>query len=420
MGLVDVLSRVPTGMAESAASRMLQRQAETWRDAGGLPLCVVLPDGSTVEFGSSVKVTLRIRDAAWLRRLPKLTLGALGDAFVHGQVDVDGDLLDALPVGVQLAEGTGTSAFARVSESWRRHRPAHDRAAIAHHYDVGNDFYALWLDQRMIYSCAYFRTGEETIDEAQRAKLDHICRKLLLSPGERLLDVGCGWGGLVMHAVQHYGVRAVGITLSEQQARLARERVQQSGLSDRIEILEMDYRDLPQRFGRDRFDKAVSVGMFEHVGLRNLPGYFSAIAAVLRDRGLFLNHGITSTDVGNRPVGSGVGDFIGRHVFPLGELPHLHVAARAMSAGGFEITDVESLRLHYAQTLTHWYRRLEARHAEAARLVAPRTLRTWRVYLAGCAYGFQSGWVNVYQLLGSLVRSPGPTGLPLTRDWMYG
>jgi cyclopropane-fatty-acyl-phospholipid synthase len=201
--------------------------------------------------------------------------------------------------------------------------------------------------------------------------------------------------------------------------RLARERVQRAGLADRTEILLMDYRDLPRRFDASRFDKVASIGMFEHVGLRNLPGYFAAIAAVLRDRGLFLNHGITSADVDSRPVGSGVSDFIDRHVFPHGELPHLHLAAREMSAGGFEIVDVESLRSHYARTLTHWYRRLEAQGDAAARLVPPETLRIWRVYLAGCAYGFERGWVNVYQMLGSLVRSPGETGLPLTREWMY-
>jgi cyclopropane-fatty-acyl-phospholipid synthase len=234
-----------------------------------------------------------------------------------------------------------------------------------------------------------------------------------------MLDVGCGWGGLVLHAAQEYGVRAVGITLSRNQAELARERVRKAGLQQAVEIELLDYRDLPARFGANAFDKAASVGMFEHVGLRNLPGYFSAVAAVLRDRGLFLNHGITSVDVESRPVGSGVSDFIERHVFPHGELPHLHLATREMSAAGFELADVESLRPHYARTLTHWYRRLENRLAEAAHLVAPQTLRTWRLYLAGCAYGFQQGWINIYQMLGSVVRTPGATELPLTRDWIY-
>ncbi len=245
----------------------------------------------------------------------------------------------------------------------------------------------------MVYSCAYFENGDEDLDTAQRAKLDHVCRKLRLAPGERLLDIGCGWGALALHAAQHYGVSAVGVTLSEQQLLLARGRIAAAGLEGRVHVELLDYRDLPQRFGEASFDKVASIGMFEHVGLRNLPVYFGTAARMLRDRGLMLNHGITSADVENRPVGSGAGDFVGRYVFPNGELPHLALAVREMAAGGFEIVDVESLRRHYALTLAHWSRRLEQRLAEAARQVSERTLRVWRLYLTGCR--------------------------PLTRRWMY-
>lgn len=419
MGLVDVLSRPQRAEPGSLLTAGLQHLAERCRRGGGIPLRLRLPDNTTLDFGPHIELTLRLRDASLLRELVHPTLGALANAYVNERLDIEGDLLEALPVTVRLADAGGASVVKRVMHTWRPHRRRQDAAAISHHYDVGNDFYQLWLDDRMVYSCAYFRAGEESIDEAQRAKLDHICRKLRLQSGERMLDVGCGWGGLVLHAAQEYGVRAVGITLSRNQAELARERVRKAGLQQAVEIELLDYRDLPARFGANAFDKAASVGMFEHVGLRNLPGYFSAVAAVLRDRGLFLNHGITSVDIESRPVGSGVSDFIERHVFPHGELPHLHLAAREMSAAGFELADVESLRPHYARTLTHWYRRLESRLAEAAQLVAPQTLRTWRLYLAGCAYGFQQGWINIYQMLGSVVRAPGPTELPLTRDWMY-
>jgi cyclopropane-fatty-acyl-phospholipid synthase len=271
----------------------------------------------------------------------------------------------------------------------------------------------------MVYSCAYFRNGDESLDAAQVAKLDHICRKLRLTPGERLLDIGCGWGGLVMHAVRNYGVRAVGITLAENQWELANERIAQAGLSDRAEVLLLDYRDALARFGSESFDKVSSIGMFEHVGLRNLPTYFGIVRDLLRERGLFLNHGITSTDVENRPVGSGVSRFIGKYVFPQGELPHLHLVVREMAGRGFEVFDVESLRPHYAKTLAHWSTRMEAKMPELRNVMPDRTLRIWRAYLAGCSHGFAQHWLNIYQVLASRQTRPGPTALPLTRAWLY-
>lgn len=424
MSLVDALSRsggTRTATAlNDALRRGVARLAETCLQSGDVPLRVALPDGSLFDFGASPRASLHIKDPALLAEFTAPTLGSLGEAFIEGRVEIDGDLLEALPLGERLVKAGGSSVAQRLMQAWRRHRRSEDRSAISHHYDVGNEFYRLWLDERMVYSCGYYRTGTESIDEAQRAKLDHICRKLRLARGERLLDVGCGWGGLVLHAAEHYGVSSVGITLSANQAELAAERVREAGLEDRVEIMLLDYRDLPARFAPGSFDKIASIGMFEHVGLSNLPEYFSTIAQMLPDRGLFLNHGITSSDVESRPVGSGVDEFIERHVFPHGELPHLHVAVREMAAAGFEVADVESLRPHYARTLAAWYRRLEARRAEAARMVSERTLRTWRIYLAGCAYGFEQGWINIYQLLGSRQVASGLTQLPLTRDWIYG
>ncbi len=419
MGLVGPLSRTADGAGADERPGGVTPLAGAWLRHRGAPLRIVLPDQSRLDLGDPARVTLRIRDRSVLSELALPTFESLGDAYIEGRLDIEGDLLEALPIGERMVAAGGASAAQRALQAWRRHRRGDDRAAIGHHYDVGNDFYRLWLDERMVYSCAYYHTGRELLDEAQLAKLEHICRKLRLAPGDRLLDVGCGWGALVLHAARNHGVHAVGITLSENQAQIARERVAEAGLAGRVEILVMDYRDLPARFGADAFDKVASIGMFEHVGLRNLPDYFGAVAAVLRDRGLFLNHGITASDVESRPVGGGVGEFIERHVFPRGELPHLHLATREISAAGFEIADVESLRPHYAQTLAQWYRRLESRSAEAMRMVPARTLRTWRLYLAGCSYGFQQGWVNVYQILASAHRTPGPTALPLTRDWMY-
>lgn len=408
-----------SGITERAVHAGVARLAESIIGAGGAALEVVLPDGARIAFGRPVRIKLVIRDQATLAQLANATIASLAEDYVQGRIDVLGDLLEAIPLAEKLANAAGSSIMQRVAGILARHSARQDRAAIGYHYDVGNEFYRLWLDQNMVYSCAYFKTGAESIDEAQRAKLDHICRKLSLTAGDRFLDVGCGWGALVLHAAQRYGVRAVGITLSQSQFEFARERVLEAGLAGRVEVLRLDYRELHRRFGPDAFDKVASVGMFEHVGLENLREYFSSVSRVLRDRGLFLNHGITSSDIESRPVGSGVGDFIGKYVFPHGELPHLHMAAREMSGAGIEIVDVESLRPHYAKTLEHWSRRLDSQLDKAARLVADNTLRIWRAYLAGCSYGFSQGWMSVYQLLGSRQVRPGPSAVPATRDYMY-
>jgi cyclopropane-fatty-acyl-phospholipid synthase len=414
-----LFGRTARRIAGRAVTGGLQRLAERVRADGGAPLELVLPTGERIEFGQSPRLRLTVRDADLVPALANPTIGQLAEWFVEGHLDVDGDVMDAVACAEKLAAAGGSSAAARVAASFARHTPKEDREAISHHYDVSNAFYRLWLDSRMVYSCAYFRDPADTLEMAQEAKLDHICRKLRLNPGERFLDIGCGWGGLVIHAAERYGVSAVGITLSKNQFELAQERVQERGLAERVQILLLDYRELVGRFGAGAFDKVASIGMFEHVGLKNLGEYFGTVAQCLRDRGLFLNHGITSTDVDNRPVGSGSSEFIDKYVFPHGELPHVHLALREMSAAGFEVADVESLRRHYALTLAHWSRRLEERREEAAKLVPEKTLRVWRVYLPGCSYGFEQGWMNIYQLLGSRQLGPGITALPLTRDWMY-
>jgi cyclopropane-fatty-acyl-phospholipid synthase len=414
-----LLKRATDRVVGKMAGSQLAKLADEVRARGGLPLRVVLPDGSSTDFAEAPQLTLTVRDPAVLTNFTQPTLGGLGEAYVEGRIDLDGDVAQAISIASGLAEVAGVSVAERPEAVPAEHAPRSDRADISHHYDVGNGFYRLWLDERMVYSCAYFESGSEDIDSAQRAKLDHVCRKLRLAAGERFLDIGCGWGALVLHAAQHYGVSAVGITLSEQQALLARERIVAAGLQDKVEVLLLDYRDLPKRFGEGTFDKVASIGMFEHVGLRNLPVYFGTAARMLRDRGLMLNHGITSADAASRPIGSGAGDFIGKYVFPNGELPHLSLAVREMSAAGFEVFDVESLRPHYALTLAHWSRRLEQRLQEAARQVSDRTLRVWRLYLAGCSHGFAQGWMNLHQVLGSRQAAPGPTELPLTRAWLY-
>ncbi|MCP9455049.1 MAG: class I SAM-dependent methyltransferase [Nitrospira sp.] len=412
-------SHVTKWIFDKALGHRIDHLADMLRAHGGQPIDIVLPDGLRFNLGLPTRATLFIHDPAALSTLAHPTLGALAEAFINGQIDIEGDITTAIVAAEQLVAASGSPVTSRIEATRRDHLPHQDRADIQHHYDVGNEFYRLWLDERMVYSCAYFETGEETIDVAQLAKLDHICRKLRLSPGERFLDIGCGWGGLIIRAAQRYGVHAVGITLSANQFELARERIRQAGLEGQAEVLLLDYRDAPAQFGERSFDKIASVGMFEHVGINNFPIYFSAIRRLLRDRGLLLNHSFTSSDIDGRPVGSGVSEFIDTYVFPNSELAHLHTMIRELGAQQFEIYDVESLRPHYARTLTLWSQRLEQQVDAARQLVGEKTLRIWRVYLAGTSLGFHRGWMNVYQVLASLQETEGPTELPLTRRWIY-
>jgi len=291
----------------------------------------------------------------------------------------------------------------------RKHSKALHRKAIAFHYDVSNEFYRLWLDEQMVYSCAYFNDPGESLDQAQRNKLDLICRKLRLKAGERLLDIGCGWGALICRAARHYGVRAHGITLSREQYEYTRNRIRDLGLEKQVTVELRDYRDLSNDAA---FDKVSSIGMFEHVGLKNLPAYFRAVRQVLKPGGVFLNHGITDNDQsGNKTVGT---EFIRRYVFPDGELDSVSNVQRVMERTGFEICDVEALRPHYALTLRHWVSRLEARQKEALEHVSEATYRVWRLYMAACALQFERGAIGVYQILAAN-RREGFVDVPLTR-----
>jgi cyclopropane-fatty-acyl-phospholipid synthase len=380
------------------------------------PVRVVLWDGREVAFSDNPRVTVRLKGTGGVSALVKPTLLSLAEAYIEGHADLEGDLREAIRGAEALSRSSQDASFMLGGVPHGRHSKRDDREAIRHHYDVSNEFYALWLDPRMVYSCAYFHDADDSLEQAQLQKLDHICTKLRLAPGEKFLDIGCGWGALVMRAAQRYGVDATGITLSENQFRLATERIRAAGLQDSCRVLLLDYRDAP---GEGVYDKIASVGMFEHVGLRNLPVYFGAVRRLLRERGLFLNHGITAANVGNHAVGLGAGQFIGRYVFPHGELAHLHLAVHDMSAQDLEVQDVECLRSHYAKTLASWSENFERRLDAAVAASSERTARIWRVYLAGCAYGFDQGWMSIYQVLASKQTKPGPAPLPLTRDWMY-
>ncbi|WP_237288538.1 SAM-dependent methyltransferase [Variovorax sp. PAMC 28711] len=367
------------------ASRLLARLFEGFAGGGAIRLW----DGTLVPLGNTRNATpaytLVFRNP---QVIGAMVLGRdrlrLPEAFFRGDIDIEGDFFKALALkdhlqairlswperlrvlapamrlawagrtaGPRSAVGTPLHAD-RVTA----HSKSENRVAVQFHYDLSNAFYALWLGRAMVYSCAYFASPEQGLDEAQTAKLDHICRKLRLKPQDRLLDIGCGWGALLLHAAKHYGVEAHGVTLSRKQLAVAQQRIAAAGLAHRVTVDLRDYRDLE---GAAPYDKIASVGMFEHVGLRNLPGYFNTVHRLLKPGGVFLNHGITHDVEGWKKTLST--EFINRYIFPDGQLDTVSNVQRVMEASGFEIADVESLRSHYALTLRHWVRRLEAHHA---------------------------------------------------------
>ena len=293
------------------------------------------------------------------------------------------------------------------------HTRAEDRAAIQYHYDVSNAFYAEWLDPAMVYSCAYFERGDETLAAAQQQKIDHILTKLRLQPGQTLLDIGCGWGALVLRAAEAFGARCVGITLSQNQFELATERVRAAGLGDRIDIRLQDYRDV-----RGPLDRITTVGMVEHVGLKNLPTYFGRLHELLAPDGWALNHGIASTDPDNGETRHGGGRFIDRYVFPQGELPHIGTVLTTLQRGGLEPVDIENLRRHYARTLQCWSEAFEARTERLQSLVDDKTWRVWRMYLVGSQWAFEHDEIALFQVLCRRAGQPATT-LPWSRRWMY-
>ena len=376
---------------------LLKHLTSTINPDANLPARLVFWNGEQLDLGehASPRVILRVNSINALPYLAVPSLDGLGDAYVKGLIDLEGSVKDVIKLGNSLVAYTHVSR-ARLNQLRRRLRNAwrSDRAAIRQHYDVSNDFYQLWLDPDMVYSCAYFECGSEDLATAQHRKIDHILTKVKLEPEQRLLDVGCGWGALVMRAATQYGARCVGVTLSQRQYELALQRVRAAGLADRIEIRLQDFRQV-----EGEFDRITSVGMFEHVGRRNLNTYFQHIHDLLAPDGLALNHGITSTDPYERVAASDGSEFIDKYVFPKGELPHVGLVLHAMQCGGLEALDVENLRRHYARTLECWVSRFEEHGAEIQQVVDAATYRIWRIYLAGCAYAFQHDQLAIYQVL---------------------
>jgi cyclopropane-fatty-acyl-phospholipid synthase len=428
------MSVTPKKSTDPAADLTLGLLQQLFKDQPSPQVSVRLWNDRMWPDDTPQSATLVLKHPGALRNmfLPGSEVG-LGEAYLYDDFDVEGNLEAVFSLADAVMRDDN-----RVFPKWRvaqtllrlpahshkigqrgparlkgkRHSIERDRQAVTYHYDVSGDFYALWLDQRMVYSCAYFQTPNDSLDVAQENKLDYLCRKLRLRPGFRLLDIGCGWGGLVLYATQHYGVDATGITLSQPQCDLANKRIAVAGCSDHARVLVRDYREVQDANG---YDALVSVGMFEHVGAKLLPVYFTQAWNLLKPGGVFLNHGIATRATEPSPQANSFSD---TYVFPDGELTPIHTTLGAAEEAGFEVRNVESLREHYALTLRHWVHRLETHHTEALQYVDEPTYRVWRLFMSGSAHSFSAGQNNVYQSLLVKPGEGGQSGLPLTRaDW---
>jgi cyclopropane-fatty-acyl-phospholipid synthase len=407
-------------------------------DQLAVPLRLRLPDGQVL--GSPLaRVMIELTDGSSLVTFAAGQIGAIGEDYVEGRVKIEGSMRDVMAAAAQLLPGSPVDSdtgwwtgLLRRAKSLAAHSRERDAAQIQFHYDVSDAFYALWLDPRRVYSCAYFREPTLDLAGAQEAKLEHICRKLMLRPGDRFLDIGSGWGGLLLWAAEHHGVDATGITLSRNQHAHAQRLIDERGLGDRVRVELRDYRDLDVA---EPFDKISSVGMFEHVGRAHMPAYFTRIRELLRPGGLVMNHGITAGGLDNAQLGAGMGDFIEKYIFPGGELLHVSHVLRETALAGLEMVDTENLRPHYARTLWAWSDALEARLEEAREVLiasagperAEPILRAYRLYLAGSAMSFERGWISLHQMIatrpnGQVEHGPlrgAQSDYPFTRDFLY-
>ncbi len=404
-----------------------------------IPTKFVLPNKQVIATSQQIpKLIIIFHTQMSLIHLLNRQIGVIGSDFVEGKIDIKGSMRDVMACATSLINVNKSSPYVTPKIQWlankiryiksqMQHTLGKDAEQIAHHYDVSDDFYNLWLDPMRVYSCAYYANMDYSLAEAQQAKLDLICRKLDLHTGERFLDIGAGWGGLLLWAAKHYGVKATGITLSKNQHAYVNQLISDQGLQDRVQMLLCDYRTLKL----PKFDKIASVGMFEHVGHANMVDYFTILRKLLKPGGLFLNHGITTGGTDNNKMGYGMGGFIEKYIFPGGELIHISDVMKTLTISGLEALDVENLRPHYAKTLWAWSDSLEYQLDKARELTNEQTIKAYRLYLAGSAMCFEQGWISLYQVLGAnpdhLLDSYPETNrligaqsdYPFSRDYIY-
>ncbi|ADU96942.1 SAM-dependent methyltransferase [Thermovibrio ammonificans] len=384
-------------------------------------------------WGRGDKLKIRIKTPWSLKEaLKQFNDLSLAESYIYGLIDLEGDIFLLFPLVDWILQRRWPLSEkvklwrlirrlpgeAQIKRCWAEvdgelHSIERDKQAIQYHYDVSNDFYRLFLDRNMVYSCGYFRTPHDSLDRAQEQKIDYICRKLMLKPGERFLDIGCGWGALIIHAAKKYGVYALGITLSENQYRYVKERIKEEGLEGRCEVLLADYRELNEP---ESFDKIASVGMFEHVGQKRALTYFKQAYNLLKEKGIFLNHAISCN---YHEFGKPASQFIRKYVFPDGELLPIYLTVEKAEEAGFEVRDVECLREHYTLTLMHWVRNLERNYKKAVEIAGEERYRIWRLYMASSAYQFLTNRIGLYQTLLVKTAKDGSSGFPLTREHLY-
>ncbi len=354
------------------------------------------------------KFKIIIHEPIAYKKLIKSTSLALGEAYMNGAIEVEGDLIEALDELFKFQNQFSTDYSALKKLLHTSTSAKNQKKEVCSHYNLGNDFYKLWLDKSMSYSCAYFKNETDTLEEAQYNKVHHILRKLNLKQGMSLLDIGCGWGYLLIEAAKTYGIKGVGITLSEQQYKGFKERIKAEGLEDYLQVELMDYREL--RVSDLKFDRVVSVGMLEHVGRENYDLFFKSVDAVLKPEGLFLLHYISA-------YGEYPGDaWIKKYIFPGGVIPSLREIIHLSADYKYYVQDVESLRRHYVKTLLSWYERFEAHLPEVRKLFDERFIRMWQMYLCSCAASFNNGVIDLHQILFTKGVN---NQLPMTREYLY-
>lgn len=425
----------------SAAKRVLNHVAQT----SDIPISIRIWDGTTVALGPQAAMTglvVSIRSPGVVSALVRWpSLDHFLRQYATGGIEIEGG--DLVTFGQAIRSASKKPKFktmkksvlfpallpflfapadqGNVRENYEgpcesvAPQARKDKDYIQFHYDLGNDFYKLFLDSEMVYSCGYFTQMTNSLDQAQHDKLDMICRKLRLTPGDRFLDIGCGWGGLICHAARHYGVKAHGVTLAQTQFDHVREKIARLGLQDQVKVELRDYRDVD-----GTYDKIASIGMFEHVGIANLPVYFAKLNSLLRDRGILLNHGIARPA---KPAGKNrkrpEQALIAKYIFPGGELDNIGHTVQQIETNRFQVHDVEGWTRHYMMTTAHWCRRLTANREAAIRMVGPERYRLWVAYLAGVSFGFQDGRIQIYQVVASKHEKKGLSELPLTRADLY-